>query len=127
MYFNNFSVDIDVEKSIFFVTGLDDISFGYSVDVMIDLVKNPEFRNDFNMIIDLRKITYHPTYDELIGVKEKLIYLKGRFNKKKVAMVTTELFQLIGEEVCSFFNAAGINMKLFEDIDKAQKWIENEF
>ena len=125
MYINNFSIEIDVERRLFVATGLGEISFVYSVDVMIDLVKNPEFRNDFNVIIDLRRITYHPTYDELIGIKEKLIFLKGRF-KKKIALVTTELLHLVGKEVCSFFNAAGFNMKFFEDLDMAKKWIESE-
>ena len=84
MYFNNFTVDIDEKRRLLWVTGLGEITYDYSIDVLIDLVKDPEIRYDFSIIFDLRSIAYQPTYEELISIKEKLIRLKGRFKQKMV-------------------------------------------
>ena len=113
---------IDHDKKLCIVKAHRKITFQSSVDAMKRLAKAPDFNKKYAILVDLRQIKYIPSYSELIGIKDNLLFLKKSF-RNKVALVTPGSLALLGELVGIFSKRENMDVKSFTKINTAIEWL----
>ncbi|MGQ8338682.1 hypothetical protein ACUNWD_19145 [Sunxiuqinia sp. A32] len=108
------------EKNICQVTGQGNVNSEMTTMEMNDIVMDPQFSNSMQLIVDLRKINFHPTYNEIIHIKDHLNFLKQYF-KNEIAVVASESFYYIAFLICEM---SSIKLKAFKDCEKAKEWLQ---
>ncbi len=118
-----FTFEINKAEKVCLVVGKGCISFDSSVKAMHTLADDPGFRPDYNIIVDLRDISYHPTYKEVLDIKNNLVFMKTSFTKK-VAIVTTGFRMVLAELVSRFSQLKGMTVSAFSDMGAALEWVK---
>ena len=117
-----FIFEIISENSICIITGKGQITFEETVNAMNFIAFHPDFDPDFNVIVDLRLINYHPSYKDLQGIISAMKVLKDRF-KNKVAIITDYKLDVIAKLFVIYNKQAGIKIRSFTNREKADLWI----
>ncbi len=98
------------------------ITIELTITALNCLAKLPGFEKDFNILVDARYIDFHPSYHEVLKFQRHLVFMKNNF-QKKIALVTTEFFWVVGELISDLSKPHGLNISAFSDLEKAYKWI----
>lgn len=120
-----FTYEIKEADKLCIVTGKGAISFESSVEAMHTLADMPGFNPDYNIIVDLRAISYHPNYKEFFGIKNNLVSMKDHF-RKKIAIVATGFLMAMAELMGKLSGMKGMHVSAFSDFDNAMRWISEE-
>ena len=120
-----FTFEINKAEKLCIVVGKGRISFDSSVQSMHTLADDPAFDPDYNIIVDLRDISYHPTYKEVLDIKNNLVFMKASF-RKKIAIVTTGFRMALAELVSRFSQLNGMTVSAFNNIDAAREWMAED-
>ena len=118
-----FTFEINDAEKLCLVVGKGRISFDSSVKAMHTLANDPGFNPDYNIIVDLRAINYHPTYKEVLDIKNNLVFMKASFGKK-IAIVTNGFMMALAELVSRLSQLSGMTVSAFSDIDTAREWMK---
>lgn len=117
-----FTYEMDEARKLCIVVAMGRITFESSIDSMNTVVNTPGFEKDFNVIVDLRLINYHPTYSEMLGLKSHMISLKGHF-QNKIVLVTSGVLWIVAELMSKFLRGEGMNVFAFRDMDETMRWL----
>ncbi len=115
---------IDHTEGVCYVKGKGSVNSQISQEAMDNVNNDPEFSSNMNVIVDLREIYYHPTYEELMAIKEHLRFLKENF-KGKIALVSSDELYYVVHMICMFCNRFGLKMRCFKRRENAKIWISN--
>jgi hypothetical protein len=102
-----------------------EVDFDQSIELMDDVVNDPDFSRDMLLLIDLRLIQYHPDYNEFLSIKNHLSLLKARLNNK-IALVCSHKMNILAYLICALMNVENVDMKTFISLDEAEKWLKIE-
>lgn len=116
-------VEMDSQNELINIKIIGRIDFYDAIQLIEDLINNPDFEHHFRIFVDLREMDYYPTYDELLGVSSKLKNVKELL-KNKIAILTQKgpIFSVI-ELIAVISSLTGMKMMAFKDIDIAEAWL----
>ncbi len=117
-----FRYDFNIADRICTVIVYGEINYKGSVNAMRYVAEHPDFNSDFKIIVDARLMSYHPSYEDLLGMINTVKFLKGSF-KNKIALVTENKMEVIAKLMAVYCELAGMKIKSFVDIEKANMWI----
>lgn len=117
-----YTIEVDRQNKLCIVTGNEEVNFEKTMEVF-ELAENiPELYSDFSVIADMRSVNYHPTFEEIMTIKNRIVLEKDAL-QGKVALLTAGRITILADLICAFSRAAGINMKSFRNMENARKWI----
>jgi|GEM_PF-1253369 len=73
----DYTHEIIPSRLLCIVQGKGAVNFASSTLAMTSLITDPQFDPAYSILVDLRQINYIPGYSDLLGIKERLIYLKA--------------------------------------------------
>jgi hypothetical protein len=100
------------EKNLAIVTGNGWIDLNMSLKAMDDLYKDPTFKSHYYVIVDLRRIEYLSSIDDLKKIAHALVEKKDKF-KNKHALVMSGLYEPLGELVSLFTTDEDFDLNVF--------------
>lgn len=86
------------------------------------VIMDPQFDPEIGAIVDLKNTYYHPSYDELMAIKDHLYAVKDR-TSRKIALVVNDDLYFVAIMICMFCQKFGMKMKAFRNPNKAKHWI----
>lgn len=121
----NFEVKFSAEDSICKVVCNGEINYKQVVGVINYVVNHQDFHPEQKIIIDLFKMNYHPSYDELLGIVEKFKLHKEEI-KSKIAILTKHKMSIVAKLIAIYCELAGMKMKSFVEHEEAVAWISEK-
>lgn len=117
-----YSYYLDFDKNICVMTGFGNVDFSVTKKAMSAVKKDASFGHNMQILVDLRNITFYPTYDELISLKDHLVFLKENHNSSIALVISDELYY-IGLLITKLTQAVGLSMCVFKKMEKAESWL----
>lgn len=119
---DTFSFTIDDEKKIFTIIGNENISLNTIIEAFSSAKQISEKTRNYKIMADLRTVNFHPTFDEILTIKNRITTEKDSLNSK-IALVTGQKISILAQLVSAFSNAISIKMKAFMEISDAENWL----
>lgn len=117
-----FSHSINKEENICYVHAVGDIDFNKSRQAMDRVANDPDFDSSMYIVVDVRQVSFHPSFSELMTLKDHLNFLKDNY-KNKIAVVSNMELYYICQMFSMFCTRFGLQMKPFKDPTKAMQWL----
>ena len=87
----NFNYEYHCEDSLCKITGSGNLNFEMITKAVNHVANHPNFKSDCCLIVDLRKMNYHPSYNEFLGIVDTLKLLNDKFANKIALITATEM------------------------------------
>ncbi len=121
-----FDYRIAPEEGLAYVTASGAVDMRSSLEAMGELARHPQFDASFGVLIDLREMTYRPSFGELRVIAWALAHEKRAF-PKRVAVVLSESVKRTRARVYDKFGRmAGFGLQLFPSMDTALEWLQSQ-
>ena len=114
-----FSYTISQQEHMVRVVADGPIDLRSSVDAMHAVAADPDFNPDFHILVDLRRMEYSPSTDDLIGIRDTLFGLRYTF-QGGVTLVVPPASLYLARLVCILTSAAGFKMTAVTDIGESE-------
>lgn len=121
----NFDVEFNAVDSICKVVCTGEIDYRQAVSAINYVVNHHDFNPEQDIIIDLFKMNYHPSYDELLGIVEEFKLHKDE-TKSKIALITKHKMSIVAKLIAIYCELAGMKMKSFVETEEAISWISEK-
>ncbi|MFZ5941323.1 MAG: hypothetical protein ACOYXB_12200 [Bacteroidota bacterium] len=118
----SYSYYIDEDRRIVFVKAHGMISFSQTLKIMDQVSVDPAFKSTHRVLVDLSDMDFHPTFNEINGIRDNIIRLRDVY-QDKMALVFTGLLKPLGDLVAEVANMAGMKIRSFYSVDRARKWL----
>lgn len=112
------------EKNLAIVTGNGWIDLNMSLKAMDDLYKDPIFKSHYCVIVDLRRIEYLSSINDLKKIAHALVGKRDKFINKH-ALVMSGRYESLGELVSLYTTAEGFNLKVFTSFQDALNFMSD--
>ena len=121
----NFEIEFIAEDSTCKLVCTGEINYKQAIGAIHSVVNHQDFHPEQKIIVDLFKMNYHPSYDELLGIVEKFKLHKEEI-KGKVALLTTHKMSIVAKLIAIYCELAGMKMKSFVEPEEALAWISEK-
>lgn len=121
----NFEFEFNEEDSICKVVCTGEIDYKQAVGAINYVVNHQDFNPEQKIIVDLFKMNYHPSYNELLGIVEEFKLHKGE-TKSKIALLTKHKMSIVAKLIAIYCELAGMKMNSFVEREEAVAWISEK-
>lgn len=121
---DTFSIIVDKEQNICKVVGKGEVNFEKAMGAFSAAQEIPDMNPDLMVLADLRTVHYHPSFSEIMALKDKITLFKDNY-KNKIALLSRGKIKILADMVCAFSIAASIDMKSFSEEDEAMSWLQS--
>ncbi len=104
------------------VTGSGSLNFEKTTRAIKYVANHLEFNSNFRLMVDLRKMNYHPSYNEFLKIVDTLKLLNDKFTNK-IAVITASEMHILAKLAGIYCNSVGIKMQSFTNPKDAGLWI----
>ncbi|RKD87877.1 hypothetical protein [Mangrovibacterium diazotrophicum] len=112
---------IDCKEHLCYVYVGGRIDYHITVSLIKAVAEHPDFTPDMCILLDLTELNYHPTYQELMAIRDHLKLMKDRFRSRIAVHVPHDLHDLI-LMMSMFCKKFGLNMRPFRNREDLQEW-----
>lgn len=120
---NSFALDIDHRLGICTIEGRGVVNFQQVMDILDQGKEIREMFPDYPVYADLRTVNYHPDFDEIMFIKNRIIRMKDQL-KSKIALVSNGKIKILSDMISAFSIAFSIQMKSFSNEQSALHWLK---
>lgn len=104
------------------VEGVGDFQKG--ITNVLAVAYDVRFKDNFNVLVDLCRLNYHPSLSELRAFADVLISLKDKYSGKTALVVSNFFHYGFGKVLGGFLELAGIKMQVFRETPDAMQWFK---
>ena len=115
-----YSIDCKERLCCVYVEG--HIDYQVVISLIKAVTKHPDFTPQMCILLDLTKMYFHPTYPELMKIRDQLKLLKDHFQSKIAVCVPYNLYDLV-LMMSMFCKKFGLNMRPFRNREDMQDWL----
>ncbi len=119
---DSFLLEIDESHQIVIIKGTGNVDYEKTLEIIDEVMETLNDHPDYTVLAQMESVSYHPTFNEIMSIKNKITGLKSRL-KNKIAVVTTGRLTIIADMICAFSNLSSIKMKSFQSEDDALNWL----
>ena len=117
-----FDYRIEEAEGVAYVRASGAVDVRSSVEAMGELARDPKFKSDFKVVVDLREMEYRPSFGELRVIAWAMGHEKDSY-PSKVAVVLSETQRLKrAKRYARFSELAGFGLQIFPDMGEALQW-----
>jgi len=116
-----YTYEFNSATRIAYVRGSGPLDIDESLEAPLILSRQPGFRPDFGVIVDLRDLEYEPNAADVVVVGRNLIRLRHLFDHR-VALVVRRKLNLAAELTAAIASAGGFPLRIFDSPDEAIAW-----
>ncbi len=117
-----YTLEVDPATRMAFVRGSGPMDLQESLEAPVVLTRQPGFRPDFGVIVDLRELEYEPKAADVVAVAHNLIRLRNLF-EHRVAVVVRRKLNLAAQLGAAMAGAGGFALRIFESPEEAIAWV----
>ena len=119
----NYSYEIDIDLGLCIVNGSGYTDIHSTINAIEIVLNNSELIRNLDIVVDLKGLDFHPTFNEIMQLKSALLFLKGKFNRRIALIPPLYLFTL-GQLVSTLTSKEKLNMKTFKSYESALSWLK---
>ena len=116
--------DVDASQRMAFVYANGVIDLAGTIEAMVNLAGEPDFRPAFAVLVDLRKMEYAPEMREVLEIGSAVVTMKELFRGRVAVVAESSLHFHLVQISTAMASVAGLDQKAFRDLDKARSWLE---
>ena len=87
------------------------------------IIEDPHYKTNYNIIIDIKKISYTPIISEITVISDFLVSLKHYFKGITAIVAEGELIYSMFKLSTLLINKQGMHSSIFKSMDEALEWI----
>ena len=110
------------QLNIFYVLGYKNVDLQKTIDIIIKVKEDSLFNSRSKVVVDLSEISYHPSFSELMKIKDTVVLLKNSF-KSKIAFLGQSFHKILLDLFCIYCNNSGMTAKAFVEEAELEEWI----
>lgn len=122
----SFSYTINEGEKIARVLATGTVTLESCIEIMKRLASDPEFKPDYNIFVDLRKMDYLPSNEELEEIIATLATLRDVYKSKIALLVEGKIQMFIAKLACLLSKRSGFEIEPFAEIEQAEKYLALE-
>ncbi len=120
-----FEFDISESESLVSIRVEGNGDFQKGIASILAVANDARFKNGFNVLVDLCRLNYHPSLDELRAFADVLISLKDKCSGKTALVVSNFFHYGFGKMLAGFLELAGIKLQVFREMPDAMQWFKS--
>ena len=106
---DSFLLEIDESHQIVIIKGTGNVDYEKTLEIIDEVMETLNDHPDYTVLAQMESVSYHPTFNEIMSIKNKITGLKSRL-KNKIAVVTIGRLTIIADMICAFSNLSSIKM-----------------
>ncbi len=119
----NYTLSILPRHKLVRITAEGQYSIGDIQRLIEIVVQDKDYRSDYNSLIDIREVKYTPVVSEIMDFSTFIGTIKKSFQAKVALLVKSEVLYNLFTLSSRLSRQKGINVYIFNDPEKAEKWI----
>ncbi len=117
-----FEFDISESEALVSIRVEGNGDFQKGVANLLAVANDARFKNNFNVLVDLCRLNYHPSLEELRAFADVLIPLKEKCAGKTALVVSNWFHYGLGKVLSGFLELAGVKLQVFRKMSDAMQW-----
>ena len=122
----SFSYTINQSEKIARAVAEGTVNVESCIEIMKRLADDPAFKPDYNIFVDLRKMDYLPSNDELEEIIATLATLKEVYKSKIALLVEGKIQLFIAKLACLLSKRSRFKIEPFTEIEQAESYLKLE-
>lgn len=114
----------DLSENTCLVFGRGAVNLSMTIQAMSMVTGDPRFRSDWWILADLSDIYFHPTYEELMSIKDHLLAINAN-RKNRIAVVVPDELYYVSLLISKIAQTSGLDICIFRNITPARTWLKS--
>ncbi|MCK5153430.1 MAG: hypothetical protein KAQ93_03655 [Spirochaetales bacterium] len=120
-----YSIDISTTNHLVMVTAKGIYKLNEIKDLIHTVIKDPEYKPEYNSIIDIRDVKYTLTVSEIFSISDFILSFKHYFKGKTAIIAKGEILINMFKLSTMFISKHGLQTNIFLNYEEAIKWLED--
>ena len=120
-----YNIEISAENSLVTVIAKGVYKLQEIKDLIHKVIKDPEYKPEYNSIIDIRDVKYTLTVSEIFSISDFVVSFKHYFKGKTAIIAKGEILINMFKLSTMFISKFGLKTNIFVDFEQANIWLKN--
>ena len=108
------------------VTASSEINLADCIKEMHEVARTPNFKPWYDVLVDLRTVSYTPTLFESYQLARTLRELRRTYSGPMAIVVSNSPHLGISKTIGSFVESSGMKLGTFTTVEEAQRWLAEQ-